>query len=364
LLQATRILRRSDDEVRRVLVSGYTGLGHFVLKSVVIKQIEEVFPACRVTIIAGNSFGTEHILSDYPTLILEQDAPAWRKAVFFWRLRRQRFDAVVLPCDASPKFLMWGVILADIPGRVGHVFDGLYLPPYYYTHRVPVKRTGPRSEIDMNLDLVEALLGRPFQRRYRPSADVDLSSEALSRFGLQPDQYICVQPGAANGQPTTKRWLEQHFRQLIERLLQEHPGVAVVPVGDAGDAAISRRVCGGLVHERLIDTTGKVDLVEAKSLIAHCRLLICHDSGLLHLGNALGRSVIALYGPSEPDQYALRLTTCHVLQERCDCPPLGLFPGMGEPTEAEAYARCPVPKCMERLSVDRVYEKCMELLPM
>lgn len=364
VLRGTGLLRGPGGDVRTVLVSGYTGLGHFVLKSVLIKQIEEVFPGSRVTIIAGNAFGTEHVLTRYETLILKQEAPTWRKLLFFWTLRGRRFDAVFLPCDAMPRFLIWGALLANIRNRVAHVFDEDEPPPdYFYTHRVPVRHGGPRSEIDLNLDLLEGLAVRPFVRRYQPVADLDVGIAPLERFGLQPGTYICVQIGAANGLPAPKRWLESSFRELIERLLQHPAGFAVVPVGDAGDAVISQRVCRGLMHERLIDTTGKASLAEAKILIAHCRLLICHDSGLLHLGNALGRPVLALYGPSDPDEYALRLPTFHLLRETCDCTPrLGLFPGRHEPTEAEVHEKCPIPKCMQRLTVDRVYDKCRELL--
>ena len=74
VLRATGVLRRSRGDIRKVLVSGYTGLGHFVLKTVLIKQIEEMFPGCTVTIVAGNSFGTEHVLTGYETLILKHDA--------------------------------------------------------------------------------------------------------------------------------------------------------------------------------------------------------------------------------------------------------------------------------------------------
>lgn len=99
-------------------------------------------------------------------------------------------------------------------------------------------------------------------------------------------------------------------------------------------------------------------------MISFCKFLICHDSGLLHLGNALHKNVIAIYGPSDPDFYALNLPTFHVLRKPCDCTPLlGLFPGMlGEPTEEEVALKCPIPQCMERLTVGEVYAKCVELL--
>jgi ADP-heptose:LPS heptosyltransferase len=346
-----------------VLVSGYTGLGHFVLKSVLIRHIEELYPGCKVSIIAGNTFGTEQLLDGYETLILQPESSALRKLIFFWRLRRRRFDAVFLPCDAAPKFLIRGCVLAGIPIRVGHVFEGQSTPSYYYTVRVPVRRNGPRNEIDLNLDLLEAVYGKPFPRNYNPVVDVDRRALVSKAYGLLPKRYFCVQIGAANGLPTAKRWPEDHFRELLQRILEAHPEIAIVALGDKGDAPIVKRVCQGIVSKRLNNLAGITSLQETKSLIASGKFLICHDSGLLHIGNAVGTPVIALYGPSDADEYALRLPTFHILREACDCsPPLGLFPGLYEETEAERAARCPGPKCMRLLTVDRVYAKCAELL--
>lgn len=349
--------------LRKALISGYTGLGHFVLKSVLIRQIEELYPDCRVTVIAGNSFGTEHVFEDRETLILPQDCSALRKLLFFWRLRRKKFDAVFLPCDAAPKFLIRGCVLAGIPLRVGHVFDDDFAPRYYFTVRVPVRQGGPRNEIDLNLDLLEAVYGRPFRRRYRPVVDVDRRESVPRNHGLTPNEYICIQMAAANGMRTPKCWPEGHFRQLVERVLREHPEIAVVALGDSNEAPIVNRICDGISSDRFRNLAGKASLRDTKSLIASCRFLICHDSGLLHIGNAVGTEVVALYGPSDADEYALRLPKFHLLREACDCTPkLGLFPGRSAETESERAARCPGPICMQRLSVDRVYAKCADLL--
>lgn len=349
--------------LRTALVSGYTGLGHFVLKSVLIRQIEELYPGCRVCIIAGNSFGTEHVLRRYETLILREDASALRKLLFFWRLRRRRIDAVFLPCDAAPKFLIRGCVLAGIPLRAGHVFAGESVPAYYYTVPVPARQDGPRSEIDLNLDLLEAVFGKPFRRRYLPIVDVEAAPDVLERLGLSAKSYVCIQMAAANGLPTAKCWPEDHFRALVERMLEAYPEFTIAALGDAGDAPIVKRICEGLASQRLLRLAGRLSLDEAKIVIASSKLLICHDSSLLHIGNAVGTEVVALYGPSDADEYALRLPTFYLLREACDCTPkLGLFPGLSAETEAERAARCLGPKCMRRLSVDRVYSKCMELL--
>ncbi len=353
-----------SEGIHHVLISAYTGLGHFILRTAFIKKLEELYPGCRVTIIAGNSFGTEFILEKYPTLILKQESNALRKIFFFLKLRKERFDAVFLAFDAAPKFLIRGSILAGIPIRVGHVFDHIPIPSYYYTIKVPVVQRKTRSEIDLNLDLLQALYGKSFQRDYYPFVDTDGDTTILEINGLMKDAYVCLQMGSSNGQSSPKRWLEGHYRGLILKLMESYPGLGVVALGDKGDSPIVNRICEGIKSERVKNLSGKTSMGETKSLISYCKFLICHDSGLLHLGNALRKNVIAIYGPSNPDFYALNLPSCHVLRKPCDCTPLlGLFPGMlSEPTEEEVVLKCPIPRCMERLTVDEVYEKCMELL--
>ena len=350
--------------ISHVLISGYTGLGHFVLKTAFIRKLEELYPDCRITIIAGNSFGTEFVLNGYPTLILKQERSWLVKALFFLQLRKMKIDVAFFSFDASPKFLIRGSILAGIPIRIGHVFNHLPIPSYYYTAQVPVKVGGVRSEIDMNLDLLEALYGKSFQREYQPVVKASSNGHVLETYGLHNESYVCLQMGSSNGQPTTKRWLESHFRQLILMLLEKHPKMKIVALGDKGDVSIVNRICEGIKSERLNNLAGKIRLEETKGLISRCKFLVCHDSGLLHIGNAMQKNVIALYGPSDPDYYALNMPTCHILRKSCDCLPLlGLFPGMlGEPTEQEAALKCPIPKCMERLTPEEVYAKCTELL--
>ena len=353
-----------SDKIKKVLISGYTGLGAFVLKSVLIKKIRELYPGCMIFIIAGNSFGTEFVLHGYPTLILRQSSNALKKIIFFLKLRKEKIDVAFLPFDASPKFLIRGSILAGIPIRIGHVFDQESFPRYYYTISIPVEDKKIRSEIDLNIDLLQALYKRNFQRNYQTSVDAKYDTEILEANGLKKDSYICLQMGGANGLPTTKRWLEPYYRELIKKLLEMYSDLNIVALGDEGDAAIVKSVCRGIHSNNLKNLAGKISIEEAKNLISSCKLLICHDSGLLHIGNALQKNIIAIYGPSDPDIYALELPTCHIIRKKCDCSPCqGLFPGkFSYITEEEALSKCPVPKCMKIIKVNDVYNKCVELL--
>ncbi|OGU35097.1 MAG: hypothetical protein A2068_06400 [Ignavibacteria bacterium GWB2_35_6b] len=361
---AVILMPRSNKKITKVLLSGYTGLGHFVLKSVIVKKIEELYPGSQVYIITGNSFGNEFVLDNYPTIILKQESRAINKIMFFLKLRKEKFDVVIMPIDAAPNFLIRGSILAGIPIRVGHVFNGEYLPEYYYTVKVPVKLGKVRSELDMNYDLIEALYKGNFDRRYEPFVNMNFNGIALEKFGLQKEKYICIQMGSANGMETTKRWLENNFKLLIEKLSDNFTGYKIIALGDKGDAIIVDRICNSINSDNLLNLSGKTTLSEVKSLIFNCKFLICHDSGLLHIGNALKKNVIAIYGPSDPDFYADNLPTCHIIREKIHCSPCqGLFPGkFSFLTEAESLKLCSVPECMQAVTVDSVYNKCVELL--
>jgi len=356
-------MRPQPVEIKKVLLSAYTGLGNFILKTPLIEKFEKLYPGCRLYLIAGNAYGTEFVLHNYPTLILSQDCSAFKKMVFFLKMRKEKFDAIFLPMDASPKFLIRGSIIAGIPIRIGHVLNNRHIPGYYLTTKIPVEHTKARSEIDINFDLLQSFSGREFIRDYRPRIDIKCDSSILDKFGLEKYRYVCLQMSAANGQQAPKVWLEDRFCALLQKLLAEYPDLNMVALGDRGDSVVVSRICSGVVSARLKNLSGKTTLEEAKNIIYFGKLLICHDSGLLHVGNALRKELIALYGCSDPDFYALNVPTCHIIRKECDCSPcLGLFPGIFAITEAEAALRCPAPKCMQSITVDEVYVKCTELL--
>lgn len=262
-----QLLMRSapSGRIEKVLLSAHTGLGHFILKSVLVRKIEELYPGSKISIIAGNSFGTEFVLHRHRTLILKQDSGLLKKIIFFLKLRKERFDVVFLPFDAARKFLIRGSILAGIPIRVGHVFEHMPFPSYYYTIQVPVMQRKVRSEIDLNLDLLQALSGRPFQRDYFPFVEMDGDTGILEANGLQKDAYVCLQMGSSNGLPSPKRWLEGHFRSLIIKLLESFPDLGIVALGDRGDSHIVNRICEGIKSERLKNLSGKANWKKQKA---------------------------------------------------------------------------------------------------
>ena len=53
---------------------------------------------------------------------------------------------------------------------------------------------------------------------------------------------------------------------------------------------------------RRIDLTGRTSLLEMVEWIRRCEMMITNDTGPMHVGAALGKPVLGLFGPTDPRQ--------------------------------------------------------------
>ncbi|MEK7783617.1 MAG: glycosyltransferase family 9 protein, partial [Candidatus Binatota bacterium] len=83
-----------------------------------------------------------------------------------------------------------------------------------------------------------------------------------------------------------------------------------------------------------------------------CDLYLGNDSGVTHLASVLGVETVALFGPTDPLQWALRGKRHTVITQNVECSPC-LPPVMNS---------CPHRKCLTMLSPDYVIRRLEKLL--
>jgi lipopolysaccharide heptosyltransferase II len=106
---------------------------------------------------------------------------------------------------------------------------------------------------------------------------------------------VAFAPGAANGR--AKQWPPESFAGVARDLAQD--GIVTVLVGTPADARAGTAVVeGGTPGAMFLNLIGRTNLPALAGVLAHCRGLVCNDSGAMHFGAALGVSVTALFGPS------------------------------------------------------------------
>ena len=151
------------------------------------------------------------------------------------------------------------------------------------------------------LDKFILLRGAPRQtyrlEHYAKRAGIDLptarprihlkSWDAPQINGLTGDArgpLIAIATGASW---STKRWRRSRWTTLCKTLADR--GAQIVELGQH-DEALEVGLC-------LVD---KTTIEQAAAILRRAELLVCCDSGLMHLARAVGTPVLALFGPTDP----------------------------------------------------------------
>jgi ADP-heptose:LPS heptosyltransferase len=93
-----------------------------------------------------------------------------------------------------------------------------------------------------------------------------------------------------------KRWPVAHWRALIEA----HSSDRFVLFGTANDAPLTTAIAAGFAPTRVENLAGRTTLNEYAARLLTCRVLVTNDTGGMHLANALGVPLLALFGPTNP----------------------------------------------------------------
>lgn len=219
-----------------------------------------------------------------------------------WALRRQvgralalqGFDrAILLPNSLKSALVPF---FARIPQRVG--YDGeLRSAVLTQPLRKPSKKNRPPM-----IQWYGDLGGYKSDQLGNPVLVVaEKQRQELTReFGLQGG-FLVLAPGAEFG--PAKRWPAAHFAAVGRDYLLSNPTAQVVLLGGPKDAEFSEQIRSLIpqaVQARVRVLAGKTSLPQAISLMGAAQALVTNDSGLMHVGAALGVKVHAVYGSSSP----------------------------------------------------------------
>jgi heptosyltransferase-2 len=115
-----------------------------------------------------------------------------------------------------------------------------------------------------------------------------LSSRLRSRKGC-----VAFAPGA---RWKTKRWPADHFAKLISTVSARD--YAPVLIGGTEDIADNAAIARAVSPEEPLDLTGSLSIIESAAILRECAALVTNDSAPLHLAEAVGTPVVALFGPT------------------------------------------------------------------
>jgi len=249
-------------------------------------------------------------------------------------LKKEEFDCAVLFQNAFEAALIAGV--ARIPLRGGYDTD---MRRILLTHPVkrPEKKGGEAHQVGYYMSLVRSL---------GFSAEVDLTPRLVPEStGGHEEKTVVLAPGASYG--PAKMWPSVNYVQLGKRLSEA--GCSILVVGSKAESTVCGIVAKGIGNSAT-DLSGRTSLAEAGGIIAASRLVVCNDSGLMHLAAATGANVVALFGSTDPDATGPFSESAFVIRGNAPCAPCFL---RDCPAELE---------CFNDVTVEAVLAECGRIL--
>lgn len=258
------------------------------------------------------------------------------------QLKSEHFDvALLLPNSFRAALLAW---LARIPRRVGYARDGRSL---LLTDRLrPLRRHGEFLPTPM----------LPYYAAIAQRVGCPVVNDRL-RLGVTPEQeqagaafmahhrlergepFAIINAGAAFG--ASKCWPPDRFARVCDRLRSEH-GMRSVLIGGPSEAPLLRRIASLVLGEVVCADNPGTTLGSLKVLVRECTVLIGNDTGPRHYGEAFGRPLVTIFGPTHKAWVWTDYDADRRLQADVPCGPCQL-------------PVCPLDhRCMRGVSVDDV----------
>jgi len=206
-------------------------------------------------------------------------------------------------------------------------------------------------EVDSFLRLVEPIF-RPSKAELEaiktpPFVDIDVLPIEWAREALSRLKRPIV--GIFDGGTVSHRiWPYRKAVHLIEKLLSKN--VSVVLIGGRSELPLSDYIqsTGKFSKERFADFIGKTSILQTAAILSQLDLLVSTDSGILHLGYAVGIPTVSLFGPGIAEKWAPRGARHVVIRKGLPCSPCTKF-GYTPP--------CPFNfRCMKDIHVDEVFD--------
>jgi heptosyltransferase I len=118
-----------------------------------------------------------------------------------------------------------------------------------------------------------------------------------SLFALRTSlRWIALQPGA---RWENKRWPVNYFAELVRLLAEKLPATRFAILGSGEDKPLGE-IISRAAPERCLNLCGATSLSEMIEWVRLCDLMVTNDTGPMHAAAALGKPIVALFGPTEP----------------------------------------------------------------
>ncbi len=293
--------------IRRVLVLEPWHIGDVVIATAALRAIRESFPGAHITLLGKahaeelvrhSGLADEVIVVDLPWTSKESkyDPRRYDRSTIRALVRRLQAMSFDLTVDARMD-LRSNVLtfMTKAPMRVGFAFGG---GKFLLTHAVPADPDRDHRVDDWmrllepvlpnNSRIAQGVIPDRFEPFLRVTADErQNANRTLQALGVAPDEpLVGIHGGASDAR---RMWPIASYLSIAHELAGRY-GTQTLLFLEPGASAPSS------YHGATVRTT----LREMMALFTCCSVVVCNDSGPMHIADALGVPVVAVFLTGNP----------------------------------------------------------------
>jgi ADP-heptose:LPS heptosyltransferase len=180
----------------------------------------------------------------------------------------------------------------------------------------------------------------------------EIMATALGRPPSEP--IVLLNPNAGDLLPIRK-WAQERFTELAERLLETYPDATIFVTGAPSERAAADAFAAGIASPRLASLAGRTSLRELFVVYDQSDLLVTNDSGPGHFSTMTDIHALVLFGPETPALFGPLGHNSRALWHRFSCSPC-------VSAINHRLSPCADNRCMQAITVDEVHEAAVEAL--
>lgn len=332
-------------------------IGDIIMTTPAVTALKKCLPDASIDYVVEEPF--RRLVEGNPNLNEVLVLPSRPKAREFLRfvraIRRKNYDAV-LDFHGGPR----ASLLTFLSGAKLKIGYRIKYKSFIYDMRLPRSRKdGYFHSVENHLNLVKAL-GLPIDvppPLYLPAATEEEVTR-VERFweenALGRAKAVVLHIGAGN---EFRDWGVSNWTQLIRRL-SVIPDIKFILVGAEAD----KQRASEIIDERReksrdkstslpISAAGRFNLIELRELMAKASLFVGPDSGPMHVAASTATPVVALFGPTLPENFAPWQAAAEIIQKDLDCRPC-------------KQRRCITEdfRCLRRIEPEDVAKACLKMM--
>ncbi|MDD5363577.1 MAG: glycosyltransferase family 9 protein [Ignavibacteria bacterium] len=336
-------MKINRDEIRKILVIKFGGMGDVLLSTPVLPNLRAYFPEAEIDYLT--LIKNRDILMDnhYINRVLTYDSRIDRSYDLLRHMRKKGYNLVIdLYGNPRTAFLTW---MTGAKYRVGFIFRGR---SYAYNIKGP-GRGGEVHNTDFNLDAL-TLAGIPIvSKKLNLSVNIvhdEFADKFINGNNLQNEFLIGI---ALTGGWESKKYKLNDYVEFIMRLNERYKVKYVLIWGNKSELKDAEHIKKLFPHVSFVIPESSIRYLAA--IIKKCDVIAGNDSGPLHIAGAMGKPVLGIYGPTNPKLQG----------------PYGEQNVIAENTKLECLhcnlLECPIGNiCMTELSKEYLVEKFVELI--